>query len=123
MITLTNPIKVPNSLGGTTFNNYDKLNIVAIQSDPKSDEIDATVEISVSADASQPIISGTLQIVAKGNSPSVVLQVPTLNFYRGLTLLAGDLPGIQGWINTLQNNIEAGLVGKALVTGVQSTGV
>ena len=122
MITLTNAIKVPNSIGGTTTTNYDKLVIRSISVDPKTFVIDAAVEISSAADPTQPIIQGTLHILALGNSPFATLQVPSVNFLRTIPLAAGDLTAMQPWVTTLQQSIESGLVSKALVAGTASAG-
>jgi hypothetical protein len=122
MITLTNPILVPNSLGGTTHASYNKLRIRSIQSDPVTMVITAQAEIMVSSDPTQPIITGGLTIVASGGTPNVVLQMPTLNFFATISLSGAALTTVQGWVSTLQNSIESGLVSQALVTGTQSAG-
>lgn len=123
MITLTAPLQIPNSIGGSTFTSYNKLVIRRIAVDPATFVYNADVEISVSADPTQPIILGTLQILALGNSPFATLQVPSRSFLRTIPLAAGDLTTMQPWATTLQQSIEAGLVSKALVTGVASAGV
>lgn len=123
MVTLTTPLQIPNSIGGATTTPYNKLVIRRIAVDPVTFVYTADVEISVSTDPTQPIIAGTLQILALGNSPFATLQVPSRSFLRTIPLLAGDLTSMQPWATTLQQSIEAGLVGKALVTGVASVGV
>lgn len=123
MIKLTNPIKVPNSIGGTGTINYDTLDISNITADPVGQTINANVRIYASSSQTQPVITGTLSIVAGGNSPLAVITVPDLNFYWNLVLSGATLTAVQGWTTTLQNSIEAGLVGAGAITGVQSAGV
>lgn len=121
MITLTNPIQIPNSLGGTTHTAYDKLRIVSIQADPVSQTIAANVQLMVSTDATQPFIVGSLLITTQG-TPSASLTVPSINFFRGINISAA-VATVQGWITGLQNNIEAGLVSEGAITGTQTTGI
>ena len=123
MITLTNPIQVPNSLGGTTHSSYDKLRVVSITADPFSLTISAQVQIMVSTDANQPIISGSLTVTATGANPIVILQVPTLNFYRAVAITGASVTTAQGWITSLQNNVETGLVNIGAIAGTQAAGV
>lgn len=122
MITLTTPISVPNRLGSNSTTAYDKLRIVSINSDAVSMSINAQVQLLVSANPSQPIISGSLMIVATGGSPVCTIQVPTLNFYAGVALSGAQVTTIQSWITTLENNIESGLISIVLVAGTQATG-
>lgn len=121
MITLTNPIQVPNSIGGTTKTNYNKLRVVSIVADPVAQTITAQIQILVSSDATQPIISGTLVISTQG-SPSAVIQVPSLMFFDSPNI-AASVSTVQGWITALQNSIESGLISTGAITGTQSTGV
>lgn len=121
MITLTNPIKVSNSIGGTTTVNYDVLRIVASTSDPVTQSINSQVQIRSSANASAPLFFGSLNIQTQGN-PSAVLNVPDLAINIPINISAA-ISTIQGWITALQNNIETGLVNTGAVTGTQSTGI
>lgn len=121
MITLTNPIKIPNSLGGTTFNSYNKMRIVSIAADPVTQAIIAQVQLMVSSDATQSIIAGSLVINTQG-SPNATLQIPAIDVFIGIDINSA-VATIQGWITSLQNNIEAGLVSTGTVTGTQSTGI
>ncbi len=121
MITLTNPVKVPASLGGLATLNYDKLVITSINADPVNGTITAQVRLTVSGDTAQPPILGTLSI-STINNVFALLEIPTLGFYHSISI-GGALSVIQGWITALQNNIEAGMVSTGAITGTQTTGV
>jgi len=121
MITLTNPIKISNTIGGTTTLNYDILRIVSIVADPVTQSINAQVQLRSSANASSPLILGSLSILTQG-SPTAVLVVPELG--PGITInISTDVSVIQGWITSLQNNIETGLINTGTIVGTQATGV
>lgn len=120
MITLTNPFKVGSSLGGTTTVNYDILVVYNIMADPVSNTISAGIKLVVSADATQPAINGTLVITA--STGVVNLQIPSLGFIHVYTVTSAEST-IAGWITSLQNSIESGLVSIGAVSGVQASGV
>jgi|SRR5690242_12187723 len=121
MITLTTPVKVLSAIGSTATVNYDKLTIVSINADPVGQTITAQVRITISTDASQPPILGTLSI-STVSAVFAYLEIPSLGFYKNINI-SGAIATIQGWITALQNNIEAGLVSTGAVTGTQATGV
>jgi len=123
MITLTTSINVPSELGSAATTAYNKLRIVSITADPNTLAINALVQLLVSANAAAPIISGNLSIITTGPTPTVSIQIPSLNFYSGFALSGASLTAVQGWINTLQNNVESGLISISMVAGTQSTGV
>jgi hypothetical protein len=123
VIILTTPIQVPSQLGSSQTAAYNKLRIVSITSDPVAQTINAQVQLMVQSNPSQPIVSGSLAIVSAGGTPSCVLQVPSLNYNTGVPLTGPQASTVQGWITTLQNNIEAGLVSVLVVAGAQSTGI
>lgn len=122
MITLTTPITISSQIGGSGTNAYNKLRIVSINADPFSMSINAQVQLMVSSNASAPIISGNLSIIATGGSPVCTLQVPSLDFYSGDALSGAQVTTVQGWITGLQNNIESGIVSLGMAAGVQTTG-
>lgn len=121
MITLTNPIKINNSIGGTTTLSYDIFRVVSIVSDPVTQSINAQVQLRSSANASAPLILGNLAIQTQGN-PSATLTVSDLGVFIPMNI-ATAISTVQGWITSLQNNIESGLISEGAVTGTQSTGV
>lgn len=123
MITLTTPIQIPSVIGSSAKTGYDKLRIVSILADPFSLTINAQVQILVSTNTSAPIVDGTLNIVATGASPLVTIQIPNLDIFSSFALAGANLTTVQGWISTLQNNIESGLISINLVSGTQSPGV
>lgn len=121
MITLTNPIKIIDSIGGTATLNYDTLRIMNIVADPVSQSINATVQIRASSNANAPLIIGSLALITQGN-PLGTLTIPNLGIFITINI-STDVSTIQGWITTLQNNIESGLVSIGTITGTQSTGI
>lgn len=123
MITLTTPIQVPTTLGSAATVGYNKLRIVSITADPFSMTITAQAQLMVSSIPTQPMIFGTLTIVATGATPSCTLQIPNLNFNATVALAGANLTAVSGWITGLQNNIESGLITIAEVSGIQSAGV
>lgn len=122
MITLTTPIAVPNSLGGTSATNYDRMDILQILADPQASNISAKVKLYSSANPTQPEVDGQLTIAAQGNL-QLVIQVPYFRFYAAVTLTSSAAAAVNGWIQALQNNIEQGLITEGVVTGTQATGV
>jgi|ERR1017187_5967029 hypothetical protein len=122
MIILTTPLQVPTVLGSATTVGYNKLRVVSITLDPVSLTINAQVQLMVSTIITQPMIYGSLSIIATGATPVCVLQVPNLNFNATVTLAGANLTTVQGWITGMQNSIEQGLISIAEVAGTQSTG-
>jgi|SRR5579883_645322 len=121
MVTLTNPVKINDTIGGTTTLSYDVLRVVGIFSDPVTQSISAQVQLRASANAAAPLISGTLAINTQG-SPSAVLSIPNLGVFININI-SGAIATIQGWIAALQNAIESGLVSTGTVVGTQSAGI
>jgi len=113
---------VPTTLGSSATVGYNKLRIVSINADPFSMTINAQVQLMVSSIPAQPMIFGTLSIVATGATPGCTLQIPNLNFNASVSLAGANLSAVAGWITGLQNNIESGLITIAEVAGVQSAG-
>jgi len=123
MITLTTPASVPGELGATSANSYGKLRIVSITADPVSQSISAAIQLQDTANPNLPILPGSLLVTTAGNSPQVAISVPALNIQTVAPLNAAQQATVQGWITTLQNSIEAGLVALSLIAGTQTTGV
>lgn len=121
MITLTNPVQINDSIGGITKLKYDILRLTNITSDPLTQAINAQVQLRSSANANAPLITGNLSILTQGN-PNAVLNIPNLGVFININISTA-ISTIQGWINTLQNNIEVGLISTSTVVGTQSTGV
>jgi hypothetical protein len=123
MIILTNPLSVPVSFGSSTTATYDKIRIVQITSDPLGQQIQALVQLLSSTNPNLAVIRGSLIINLTGATPSVVLQCASLGFTFSDNLTAGQVTTIQGWITTMQNNLEAGIISLGAIAGTQSTGV
>lgn len=123
MITLTTPLQITSVIGSSTTIGYNKLRVVQILSDPLTLTINASVQILVSNTPTAPIIDGTLSIVATGGSPQAILTIPNIDSFASVSLAGANLTTVQGWITSLQNSIENGLVSVALVAGTQSSGV
>jgi len=121
MITLTNPIKINNSIGGVTTLNYDIFRVVNIVADPVNQIINAQVQLRSSSNASAPLITGNLFIQTQG-SPVATLTVGDLGVFISMNISTA-ISTIQGWITSLQNSIESGLISESAVVGTQSTGV
>ena len=121
MITLTNPVLIESQLGGTATVAYNKCRIVQITADPVTQTITGQVQLLSTSNASAPVISGTLSITTTG-TPTALLQISSL----GITWSFGETAAastIQGWITTLQNSLEQGVISQGGVAGIQSTGV
>lgn len=123
MITLTTPPTIATQLGAASSASYAKMRIMSIFADPVTQGVTASIQLIDTANSNLPMLTGTLTIVTLGNSPSVAIAVPSLNLSNVTPLTAAQQTTVQGWITTLQNSIEAGLVALGLIAGTQSTGV
>jgi hypothetical protein len=123
MITLTTPPQIATQLGAAATSSYDKMRVTNILADPVTQSIAASIQLIDTANTNMPNLSGSLTIVTQGNSPSVAISVPALNLGSVVPLTAAAVTTVQGWITTLQNNIESGLVALGTIAGNQSTGV
>lgn len=121
MITLTNPIKISNSIGGTTSINYDRFELYNINCDLVNQIINSSVRIISSQSSTAPAIQGVLNIQLQG-TPSAMLSIPNLGIFIPMAI-SGAVATVVGWMQTFQNNIEAGLVSLGTVTGIQATGL
>jgi hypothetical protein len=122
MITLTTPPTIATQLGGSSPAAYAKLRIVNIVADPVTQAITASIQLIDTANSNLPMLTGSLSVVTQGNSPMVAISVPALNLSSDLPLTAAAQTTVQGWITTLQNSIESGLVSLSLISGTQTTG-
>jgi hypothetical protein len=123
MITLTTPPSISTQLGSAGVAAYPKLRIIEILADPVSQAITASIQLIDTANPNLPILTGSLTVVTQGNSPLVSISVPSLNLSSDVPLTAPQQTTVQGWITTLQNSLEGGLVMLGLIAGTQSTGV
>lgn len=121
MITLTNPIPVTTVLGSAGKTNYDRLDITSLTYDVINKNITGQCALLVSTNAAATPILGTFSIPTTGTAV-LSLAIPTLPFYASLALTGPQQATVQGWIQTAQNTVEAGLVAVAVITGTQSTG-
>lgn len=121
MIILTNPKQVNSILGNSAaLVAYDRIVLSPLTFDPKSLIISAVIRVTSVASSDMQEILGKLDI--NTSTGKLLIEIPTLDFYRRLTLSGGQITTVNGWINTTQNTIEAGLITVAVMAGVQSTG-
>jgi hypothetical protein len=123
MITLTTPPTIATLLGSNSPASYGKLRIMDIFSDPVTQAITATIQLIDTANTNLPILTGSLTVVTQGNSPIVSVAVPALNLSNVVALTSAQQTTVQGWITTLQNSLEAGLISLGLIAGTQATGI
>ena len=121
MITLTNPIAVTTILGSAGKTNYDRLDLLSINYDVANKNLQGQCALIASGSPQATPIPGAFNIPTTG-SAILTLSIPTLPFYASLALTSGQQAAVQGWITAAQNQVEAGLVSVAVVTGTQSPG-
>jgi hypothetical protein len=120
MITLTTPAQINSVLGGNAPVGYNHLVLSPITMSPFDRTLSGALRLTSTTNPEMPVIQGSLSILL--GPATMEVRVEQLDFYRKLTLSAPQIAAVQGWINTAQNNIEAGLVGVGVIQGVQSTG-
>lgn len=121
MITLTNPKLVNSVLGGTNTVAYDKFVLDQIRYiTTGSGTVTANVRITSTAQPNMQPIQGSLKIELA--SSLLTIEVAQLDFFRQITLNAGQVSAISTLIVNAQNALEAGLVTVGVVAGVQETG-
>jgi len=118
MITLTNPILIKNQIGGDGTVAYNKLVLLPLRMYPGQGKVDATVELTSTANPSMPPIRGSLTI----DGPLVRVEVERVNLYLGVQMSAGQQASLATIIANAQNALEAGLVNLGVVAGAQSAG-
>lgn len=121
MITLSTPIQVDSTLGGASTISYNQAEVVQIYADPLAQTITGTVRLKSSSNAAAPIIIGSLSILT--NNTVGTISIPNLNINIPVSLTNAEQTTVQGWITTLQNSIESGLISLGVVSGTQATGV
>lgn len=120
MITLTTPAQINSVLGGNAPVGYNRTVLAPIVMDPVARKITGTLRLTSSTVPDMPVITGSMTIDLGPGSLEV--RVEQLDFYRKLQLSGPQITTVQGWINTAQNNIEAGLIAVGVIAGTQSTG-
>jgi hypothetical protein len=123
MITLTTPKVVNTVLGGSTTVNYDKVVITNLTYDILLKRINGQIKLVCTADSSQTPILGTIQIYPNANPQIAQVDFPSLPFTRTVGLNAGQITSVLGWFDTVQAQVESGLVSVGIIAGTQSTGV
>lgn len=123
MITLTTPKVVNSVLGGSTTVNYDKVVVTQLSYDIINKRIDGQVKIVCSTDSSQTPITGVVQIYPNGSPQIATVTFPNLPFTKTVGLNGAQITSVLGWFDTVQAQVESGLISVVIVAGVQSTGV
>ena len=121
MITLTNAKLVNSILGGTATVSYDKLvldQIRYITSGSKT--ITANVRITSSTEVNMQPITGSLKIEL--GLSQLTIEVGQLDFYRQVSLSAGQVTTIAALVTDSQNALENGLISVGVIDGTQTTG-
>jgi len=121
MITLTNPKLVNSVLGGTNTVAYDKMvldQIRYITTGTKT--ITANVKITSTSEPNMQPINGSLSVEL--GSGVLTIEVQQLDFYRQITLTAGQNTAVTALVTDAQDALEAGLLTVGVVDGVQETG-
>ena len=120
MITLTTPKAVNSVLGGAATIAYDRLVLSPFTMNPVDKTIAGTVRLSASGNPEMPTIQGQFTILLVPKTLEIIID--RLDFYRKITLPDPQVATVQGWINSSQNSIEAGLISVGVVAGTQQTG-
>ncbi len=120
MITLTNAKLVNSVLGGTDTVAYNKMILTDINYDVQKLTATALVRIMSTTEPTMQDITGTLRIDTA--SSTLTISVGQVDFYRQITLTTGQKNAVIGYIQSTQDDLEAGLVAIGVVAGTQSTG-
>lgn len=121
MIIITDVKQVNSILGNDAAQvAYNRIVLSPITFDPKALTISAVVRVTSVASPDMQEILGRLDINA--STGKLLVEIPTLDFYRRITLSPGQITTVTGWLTTTQNTIEAGLISVAVMAGVQSAG-
>ena len=121
MITLTSPVQINSLLGGSAPVGYDKLVLSPVNYNPVTQQVVANMRLSSTTQPSMQTLVGDLSITC--SSGELVVQIPTIPFYRRVILTAAQITAVQGYIDTAQGNIETGLVNLGIIAGTRSSGV
>lgn len=120
MITLTTPKSVNNVLGSATTVSYDKVVITSLSYDIVAKLISGAIKLVSSTIGSQTPIIGTVTISVSSATATVLF--PTLAFSSTVALSGPQTTSVQGWFDTVQAQVEGGLVSVGIIAGTQSTG-
>lgn len=120
MITLTTPAQINSVLGGNVPVGYNHLVLSPFTMSPEERHVVGSLRLTATTNPEMPVILGSLSIQLGPGSMEV--RVEQLDFYRKLTLSGAQITTVQGWINSAQNSIEAGLVAVGVIAGTQSAG-
>ena len=117
-ITLTTPAIIQSVLGGNSPVNIDKLVLNDIRFDTVGLTLTAQLLLTSTVNSEIQNITGSLTIA--GNR--LVITAPELDFYRRVTLTAGQQNAVALIITDAQDALEAGLVTLGVIAGTQATG-
>ena len=120
MITLTLARQVLSVLGGSATTAYDKVVLSIIHFDTANKRIDATLNLTSTTTPTMQPLQGRLLIDI--NSSTLEIEIGKIDFYRRITLSAGQKTSVQNIIDGAQNPLEAGLVTLGVIDGTQSAG-
>lgn len=120
MISLTTPAQINSVLGGNAPVNYDKLVLSPFTLDAIANTVSGTLKLTSTGNPDMQPITGGLKVVV--GAGELVIEVPQLDFYRRVTLSAGQQQSVQTIVRNAQNALEAGLIGLGVIAGGQSTG-
>lgn len=120
MITLTTPPQINSVLGGNAPVGYNHLVLAPFTMDAFTRKITGTLRITSTTNPEMPVIVGSMSIDLGPGALKV--RVEQLDYYRELILSGAQINAVQGWINSAQNAIEAGLISVSVISGTQSTG-
>src|SRR5688572_7241082 len=98
MITLTTPAQINSVLGGNAPVGYDKLVLSPFTMDPVQGTVHGTLRLTSNASPDMQAITGTLSIVGS----TLIVEVAQLDFYRRITLSAGQRTSVTGIIANAQ---------------------
>ncbi len=118
MITLTNPFQILDVLGGIATVDYETVVITSLNVNTESDGADGGLELRSTA-LSRPVIRGKLRIQTN-TDPSIIVEFRDLGFFKKVPLSGAQASTVSNILQTLQADVEAGLITLALVSGVQS---
>lgn len=123
MITLTNAKAVPNVLGGTSTVSYDKFVVTAINYDTVNKRINGSIKLTCTADTAQTPLLGSFSILPQASPAVIQIDVPDVPFHRIINLSGAQQTAVLGWFDTVQAQIENGMISIGAIAGTQSTGV
>lgn len=118
MITLTNPFKILDVLGGLATVDYETVVIVSLNVDTERDSATGRLELRSSA-LSRPNVPGSLRILTNVD-PSIVVEFPDLGYFKKVSLSGAQASTVSSVLQAFQADVESGLVSLGLVAGVQS---